>query len=88
MDPQAELNTLRKGLGERRPTDWVNRVHEGGSHQRRRLSKKKDLDLMACFKQSIAVEEREGCFRGVIGTPSALNQDIAHNSSSLTLNPD
>lgn len=63
----------------------MNRVHERGSHQRSCFSKKEDLDLMACFQQSITVEEREGCLCRVIGTPGAFYKYLAHNSSFMTL---
>src|SRR5882724_6572737 len=74
MDGYAKRHCCLKGLRQRRPAHRHHRVRDRITHQRHGLTEKKDLSVVAGFRQRVRMQKRKGGLGRVVRTPSALYQ--------------
>src|SRR5262245_14888363 len=76
MDWYPKRHGGSKGLRQRWPADRHHGVCDRITHQRHGLAEKKDLCLMAGFRQRVGMQEWKGRLGRIIRAPSALHQHL------------
>src|SRR5262245_39608511 len=74
----AQRHRRLQRLGQGRPADGNDRVCDRTPHQRDGFAEQENLHFVTAFRQRVTVQKGKRGLGGIIGSPCALDEDLAH----------